>query len=81
VITLSVSSVVLWWRRRPENVLGAPPALATKNSHSIGFRFIVLALAIYLPVLGISLIAVRLTEFLVLRRIPYVRSWLGLAGI
>jgi uncharacterized iron-regulated membrane protein len=31
-----------------------------------------------MPVLGASLILVALVEFLVLRRIPQVRSWLGL---
>jgi len=35
---------------------------------------------VYLPLLGISLIAVRLIEAFVLRRIPLTRNWLGLAG-
>ncbi|HUI74349.1 MAG TPA: PepSY domain-containing protein, partial [Candidatus Acidoferrum sp.] len=79
VVTLSVSSLVLWWRRRPEKVLGAPAALQRKP-HRTTFLLIVVALAVYLPLLGISLIAVRLIEAFVLRRIPLTRNWLGLAG-
>ena len=80
VITLSVSSVVLWWRRRPENVLGAPAAALPKKRHRLSFLAVVVALGVYLPLLGVSLIAVRLVEAFVLRRIPLAREWLGLAG-
>lgn len=79
VITLSVSSVVLWWRRRPEKVLGAPVAALPRKRHRASFVVIVVALAVYLPLLGLSLIAVTLMEAFVLRRIPAVRDWLGLA--
>ena len=78
VVTLGISSVVLWWRRRPENMLGAPVAIAGKKTHTWSFRFVVVALAIYLPLLGISLVAVKTTEFFVFRRIPAMRDWLGL---
>lgn len=81
VITLGVSSVVLWWRRRPENILGAPLAVIPRERYRASFVLIVVALSVYLPLLGFSLIAVRLTEAFVLRRIPAVRDWLGLAGV
>jgi len=31
-----------------------------------------------MPVLGVSLVVVGLVEFLVLRRLPRARTWLGL---
>lgn len=77
LILLSVSSVVLWWRRRPGDVLGAPPAL-TRRPAAIGFFALLIALGLFLPLLGVTLVAVLLTEWLVLRRLPRARLWLGL---
>jgi uncharacterized iron-regulated membrane protein len=58
-------------------VLGAPERLANVNA-ARGVGLAILALGVFMPVLGASLILVALVEFLVLRRIPQVRSWLGL---
>lgn len=77
LILLSVSSVVLWWRRRPGDVLGAPPALARRPA-AFGFFVVLVALGLFLPLLGVTLVAVLLTERLVLRRLPGARHWLGL---
>jgi uncharacterized iron-regulated membrane protein len=81
LILLCISSVVLWWRRRPESVLGAPPLLTSKEKLSGAFIAIVAVLALYLPLLGVSIIAVLLIEFVLLRRIPAARYWLGLQPI
>ena len=61
-----------------ENVLGAPGAALRKKRHRLSF--LAVALGVCLPLLGVSLIAVRLVETFVLRRIPLARDWLGLAG-
>jgi uncharacterized iron-regulated membrane protein len=74
---LAVSSVVLWWRRRPARVLGAPPPLE-RLAVSRALIFVIVLMGIYLPILGISLILVWLAERFLLRRLPGVRSWLGL---
>lgn len=71
---LSVSGVVLWWRRRPTRVLGAPPALA-RPALARGFTLFLVALALFLPLFGASLIVVLLVDR-VLR--PAARRWLGL---
>ncbi len=76
--TLAVSGVVMWWRRRPDGALGAPPALP-EGRMAIGLGVLILAFAVFLPVLGVSLVLVALVERLVLKRIPAVRIWLGLA--
>ncbi|MGN6626835.1 MAG: PepSY domain-containing protein, partial [Tepidisphaeraceae bacterium] len=78
LLLLCFSSVVLWWRRRAVGVLGAPkPSRGTRRS--IGLSLIVLSLAIFLPLFGASLLAVRLLERLVLRQIRPVAQWLGLS--
>ncbi|MBB6250986.1 PepSY-associated TM helix domain-containing protein [Nitrospirillum iridis] len=82
LITLAVSSVILWLRRRPTRVLGAPPATrgAQQPARSpIGFGLLLVMLGVFLPLLGGSMVAVLAVERLVLRRIPAARIWLGLA--
>lgn len=78
LVTLCASAVVLWWRRRHVGVLGAPVALA-RPRWSIALGMAVLALAVYLPAMAFSLIAVVLLEWAVLSRVPSVSRWLGLA--
>lgn len=77
LILLSVSSVVLWWRRRPDGALGAPIPLR-RPRYAWWFGGVVLFFALLLPLLGMSLILVGFVERLILRRIPGVRDWLGL---
>jgi uncharacterized iron-regulated membrane protein len=77
LIVLSVSSVVLWWRRREPGALGAPRALAPPRI-SVGLLTLVVLFGIYLPLFGASLVLVLLLEAIVLRRIPRIRDWLGL---
>jgi uncharacterized iron-regulated membrane protein len=79
LITLCVSALVMWWRRRPEGVLGAPMPLG-KPRFTFAFAALVLALGIYLPLFGLSLVLVKITERSVLQRIPATRRWLGLAA-
>ena len=77
LVLLSVSGTIMWRRRGPLGVLGAPERLANPNAaRAVGLA--ILALGVFMPVLGASLVLVALVEFLVLRRIPRVRSWLGL---
>lgn len=77
LITLALSAVVLWWRRRATGVLGAPQPNPPRG-FSFTLAALVIALGLYLPMMGASLILVLLTERLILRRIPRARHWLGL---
>lgn len=79
LITLAVSGFVLWRRRKPERVLGAPP-LPAVPARIRGVAAIVLALAALLPLLAASLIVLWAVERLVLARIPPAARWLGLAA-
>lgn len=74
---LSVSSVVLWLRRRPAGRLGAPPP-RPRPGFARGFGVLLVLLGVLLPLFGLSLLAVLLVERLVLRRWPAARIWLGL---
>jgi len=77
LLLLSVSSVILWWRRRAHGVLGAPDPGA-RSRFSAGLAVIVVLLGIYLPLFAASAIIVKLVEKFALSRIPAVRDWLGL---
>ncbi|HML28602.1 MAG TPA: PepSY domain-containing protein, partial [Hyphomicrobium sp.] len=77
LVILSVSGVVMWWKRRPSGLLGAPIALARPPIGAALITAIAL-LAIYMPMFGLTLIIVLLVEMVVLRQIPPLRTWLGL---
>ena len=77
LVLLSVSGIVMWWRRRDVGVLGAPKVLLSPRV-SWGLIALVIVFGIYLPLFGASLLLVLLAEFAVLKRIPKVRNWLGL---
>jgi uncharacterized iron-regulated membrane protein len=76
LILISVSGFILWRKRKPESALGAPPPMPAR----VGFTVmaITLGLAIFLPVLAVSLVAIFVIEFFVLRRLKGVNQWLGL---
>lgn len=75
LVTLSVSGFIMWRRRKPEGLLGAPPPASAKAR---GVAAIVLLLAALLPMLAASLILLWVAERLVLSRVPPAARWLGL---
>lgn len=77
LVLLSVSGVIMWWRRRDEGVLGAPRVVLSPRV-SWGLITLVVLLGIYLPLFGASQLLVLLLEWALLRRIPPVCRWLGL---
>lgn len=78
LLTLCVSAVMVWWRRRPDKVtLGAPSRLPDERLGT-GLGLLILGLALFLPMMGLCLIVVALIERFLLRRIAPVRDWLGL---
>ncbi|MFO0901405.1 MAG: PepSY domain-containing protein [Pirellulales bacterium] len=79
LVLISVTGVVMWWRRRDAGVLGAPRVLAAPRL-AWGLLLLILLMAVYLPLFGASLVVVLAAERLVLSRVPRVRVWLGLRG-
>ncbi|HVW70312.1 MAG TPA: PepSY domain-containing protein [Steroidobacteraceae bacterium] len=74
---VSISAIVMWWRRRPARVLGAPEP-AARPALAIGMLAIVIFLSVLLPLMGATLLAVLALERIVLRRWPAAREFLGL---
>lgn len=76
VIAACITGPVMWWRRRPRGTgsLGAPRGrmpLASSPWLAVG----VVALGVFLPVLGVSLALVLLLDRLVLSRLPATRRF------
>lgn len=79
LVTLCVSAFVMWRRRAPDGVLGAPPPIPDARVGA-GLGALILIAALLLPVLGASLIAIALVERGLLARWGGARRWLGLAS-
>ena len=77
LVVMSISGLVLWRRRNPVGVLGAPPLLPDVRVGKTVVMITVL-LAAVLPLLAISILIIFLVEWLVLRRFERSRKWLGL---
>ncbi|MEP7349332.1 MAG: PepSY domain-containing protein [Sphingorhabdus sp.] len=80
LVTLAVSGFVLWRRRRPEGLLGAPPLppIPVRISGVVAITFILAAL---LPLLALSLIVLWIFDRWVLPRLPRVAEWLDIRTI
>lgn len=77
LILLSVSGAIMWWRRRPVGLLGAP--LPTGRARfGPGLVVAIVALALYLPMFGLTLLLVRLFEGVARRWLHGPAHWLGL---
>ncbi|MGL4177685.1 MAG: PepSY-associated TM helix domain-containing protein, partial [Dermatophilaceae bacterium] len=79
VVVSCVTGPMMWWRRRPRGTgaIGAPrgrmPLAATP-----ALAALVVALAVFLPVFGVSLAVVLALEWLVLRRVRWSRRVFGI---
>jgi uncharacterized iron-regulated membrane protein len=78
LITMAITGFMMWRRRKPEAVLGAP-ALPSTPARLRGVVIIILALAALLPLLAGSLMLLWLLDRIVFPRIPNVAAWLGMA--
>lgn len=79
LVTLAVSGFLMWRRRKPGDVLGAPPA-ARDPARLKGVAAIILLLAALLPLLAASLILLWIVDRLLLPRLPRAARWLGVAA-
>ncbi|QNQ07932.1 PepSY-associated TM helix domain-containing protein [Sphingomonas alpina] len=80
LVTLAVSGTILWWRRRPVGLVGAPIPLSRPRFGALLIS-VVIVLGLLLPLFGASLIAVLMIERFALRRVPPARRWLGLRAV
>ena len=80
LIVVCVSAIRLWWKRRPAGELGARARLGGGRA-PIALVVLIVALALVLPLLGLSLIAVVLAERIALRRVPPLAHFLVLDAV
>jgi len=80
LILVSLSALVMWWRRRRQGELGAPRALPGPRYAAALFA-LVGVIAVLLPMFGLSLLLVLALERLLLRRLPRVSRFLGLEPV
>jgi len=78
LVLLCVSAFVMWRRRAPAGVLGAPPPIPDSRVGAVLGCMIVVA-GLLLPVLGVCLIVIAALEWGVLKHLPPARRWLGLS--
>lgn len=80
LIVLSLSGAWQWWLRRPIGVLGAPIPLS-RPRFGAALVMTIIALGVYMPVFGATLLFVLCVEYTVLRRVARARHWLGLRTV
>ncbi|MBC7798595.1 MAG: PepSY domain-containing protein [Pyrinomonadaceae bacterium] len=66
VLLLSVSGIVMWWKRRPAKRLGAPPMPENFPLWKTAVA-IVFVMGVLFPLVGVSLIFVLLFDYLILQ--------------
>ena len=76
LITLVISGFMMWRRRKPEDILGAP-AMPSVQQKMRGVVIIIGVMAVLLPLLALSLLALWLFDRLLLPRLPAVATRLG----
>ena len=78
LVTITVSGFIMWRRRKPADMLGAPPLPANLPKP----RSLLVAgalLAVLLPLFALSLAVLWLFDRLLLPRLPAAARWLGAA--
>jgi uncharacterized iron-regulated membrane protein len=77
LVTMTVTGFLMWRRRKPAGVLGAP-ALPADRRKPLFIAIATLTLALLLPLLAASLLLLWLIDLLLPRVSPAAAAWLGL---
>lgn len=77
LVTLGITGFLVWRRRRPAGVLGAP-ALPAERRKPVFVTATILVLAVLLPLLAASLLVLWLIDALLPRLAPQAAAWLGI---
>jgi uncharacterized iron-regulated membrane protein len=65
LLTICVSAIVMWWRRRPAGTLGVPAPAVPAFRIGPGLMTGIVAVALLLPVLGASVVVLALSTWLI----------------
>lgn len=78
IFLIAVSSVVMWWLRRPKRSLRlAAPPMPSNMPLWKGAIVIMLLIALAFPLVGVTLLSVLALDLLVLSRIPLLKQMFG----
>ncbi|MCK9910858.1 PepSY domain-containing protein, partial [Microbacteriaceae bacterium K1510] len=77
VIFLCVTGPVLWWTRRAGATGMAAPRGRLPLFTNIVLLAAVVALGLFLPLFGLSLLVILAVDLLVIRRVPALRQFFG----
>lgn len=80
VVLMCVSGPLMWWRRRPSGraALGAPRGRLPLRGSPLLLAGLV-ALGVFLPLFGLSVLVVLALDHLVVRRVPALAQWFSAA--
>lgn len=73
VIGVAASGVILWWKRKPKDHMGAPKL--PKGITSKGFIALMIMMGIIFPLFGLSLVIILLIDWLVIKRINHLKKF------
>ena len=76
VIASCVTGPLMWWKRRPSGSLGAPRGRMPLRGTPV-LLVVLIALGIFLPFFGLSVLVVLLLDQLVIRRVPALSARLN----
>ncbi|MCP1124269.1 PepSY domain-containing protein [Bacillus sp. 3103sda1] len=76
LIGISLTGVMMWWKRKPSGTLGAP-SLPKNFKLMKGTAVLIIVLGIVFPLVGASLLAALVLDWLIIKRIPSVKKWVG----
>lgn len=77
MVWMSATAAIMWWQRRPSGKLGAPK-LPDNWIIPRGITIITIALGIFYPLVGISLIIFLLLDKFIIRHIPGAKQFFSL---
>ncbi|WP_028401506.1 PepSY-associated TM helix domain-containing protein [Ectobacillus panaciterrae] len=76
LIGISLTGIMMWWKRKPSGTLGAPSL--PKNFRLLkGVTILIIILGIIFPLVGASFLVVLALDWLIIKRIPVVKQWIG----
>lgn len=73
VIGVTISGVILWWKRKPTEHIGAPKTPDGKTA--IGFMILMIIMGIIFPLVGLSLVFIILLDWLIIRRVQKLKKF------
>ncbi|GII75768.1 hypothetical protein Sru01_07500 [Sphaerisporangium rufum] len=76
LVTLTVTGVWMWWKRRPAGRVGAPARAADRRT-TFGVLAIMAVLGLLFPLAGLTMLVALAADGLLLRRVPRLRRAFG----